>query len=250
MKHMRAFIVIFWVVLALAACTQSEAREPVCENITYKTASYSVCRVDTSTHDVRLYLNDVTGIPYGNFSKLTNALKTDNQNLIFAMNGGMYHQDRSPAGLYIEDNNQIQKINTNKGPGNFHLLPNGVFVVHENGVAVMQSAQYLLAKFPKVNYATQSGPMLVIDGKLHPKFNPASKSLNIRNGVGVRGSTVIFVISNERVNFHNFASLFKDYLKTPNALFLDGAVSKLYAPELGRNDNGAPMGPIIAVTAK
>jgi uncharacterized protein YigE (DUF2233 family) len=243
----------FWsaiFVLTLAACTPSEAHESACKDIIYNSASYSVCRFDMSTHDIRLYLNDTAGIPYGNFSKLDNALNRDNQYLIFAMNGGMYHQDRSPVGLYIEGGNQAQKINTNKGPGNFHLLPNGVFVVHDNGVAVMQSAQYLLAKFPRPTYATQSGPMLVIDGKLHPKFDPTSTSLNIRNGVGVSGSTVIFAISNQRVNFHSFASLFKDHLKTPNALFLDGAVSKLYAPELARNDSGAPMGPIIAVTAK
>lgn len=213
-------------------------------------ANYTVCRFDARADRIKLYLKDASNIPYGNFSKLANALEMDGQILSFAMNGGMYHQDRSPAGLYIEEGRQTQKINTNDGPGNFHLLPNGVFVVHQGGAAVMQSAQYLLAKFPNPAFATQSGPMLVIDGKLHPKFDANSTSLNIRNGVGVDGDKIFFAISNEKVNFHSFASLFKDHLGTPNALFLDGAVSKLYAPGLKRNDSGAPMGPIIAVVEK
>lgn len=250
MKHLRALFFILGSVWALVGCVQAEARETACKDITYLDASYTVCQFNADTTNMRLYLRDASRIPYGNFSKLANALKAANQNLIFAMNGGMYHQDRSPAGLYVEDGKQIQKINTNTGPGNFHLLPNGIFVVHEGGVAVMKSAEFLLAKFPKVKYATQSGPMLVIDGKLHPKFDAVSTSLNIRNGVGVSGDSVVFAISNENVNFHSLANLFKDHLNTPNALFLDGAVSKLYAPELNRNDSGAPMDPIIAVTSK
>jgi uncharacterized protein YigE (DUF2233 family) len=209
-----------------------------------------VCRFDVSDVEIRTYLNDETGTPYGNFTKLDGVLTKEGSPLLFAMNGGMYHQDRSPVGLYIEDGKQIQKINTNKGPGNFHLLPNGVLSINEYGVKVMQSAQYLLTNMPKAEYATQSGPMLVINGKLHPAFKPGSESRNIRNGVGATGETVFFAISNDKVNFHSFASLFKNHLKTPNALFLDGAVSKLYAPGLKRNDYGAPMGPIIAVTAK
>lgn len=247
---MRVFLVILILMIALIGCESTEAREPACEDIVYQDASYSVCRYDARVHNIRLYLNDAAGIPYGNFSKLANALKTDRQTLTFAMNGGMYHQNRSPAGLYIEDGIQIQKINTNKGPGNFHLLPNGVMAISDGGgVSVHESTAFERMDM-ETDYATQSGPMLVIDGKLHPKFDPASKSLNIRNGVGVNGSRVVFAISNEKVNFHRFASLFNDHLRTPNALFLDGAVSKLYAPELGRNDSGAPMGPIIAVTTE
>jgi len=241
---------MFVTVFLMAGCAQTEARQTACNDIVYSGISYTVCKLDPSTQDIRLYLRDNAGIPYGNFSKLDNALKSDGQNLAFAMNGGMYHQDRSPVGLYIEEGTEVQKINVNKGPGNFHLLPNGVFVIHQKSVEVMSSAQFLLANFPRPIFATQSGPMLVINDKLHPKFDPKSTSLNIRNGVGVAGDTVYFAISNEKVNFHSFASLFKDHLGTPNALFLDGAISKLYAPELKRNDSGAPMGPIIAITNK
>jgi len=244
----RNICVIIWGALALPACASEEPRD--CNNIKYDNASYTVCAFDMSKVDIKLYLNDETGTPYGNFTKLDGVIEEKGDKLDFAMNGGMYHQDRSPAGLFIEDGTEIQKINTNEGPGNFHLLPNGVLLINETGVVVEQTAQYALTNRPKAKYATQSGPMLVINGKLHPAFKKGSDSLNIRNGVGVAGDTVFFAISNEKVNFHSFASLFKDHLGTPNALFLDGAVSKMYAPELDRNDYGAPMGPIIAVTNK
>ena len=105
------------------------------------------------------------------------------------------------------------------------------------------------AEAPDARFATQSGPMLVIDGALHPRFNADGPSRKRRNGVGVTadGATLYFAISDVPVNFHSFASLFRDKLNTPNALFLDGYVSKLYAPEIGRNETGLDMGPIVGV---
>jgi uncharacterized protein YigE (DUF2233 family) len=101
----------------------------------------------------------------------------------------------------------------------------------------------------KPQFATQSGPMLVIDGKLHPRFLKDATSRNRRNGVGVKGSKVIFALADTPVTFDEFARVFRDVLKTSNALYLDGSISRLYAPEISRNDIGFPMGPIVAVSA-
>jgi uncharacterized protein YigE (DUF2233 family) len=94
--------------------------------------------------------------------------------------------------------------------------------------------------------------MLVIDGQLHPELNPDGTSLRRRNGVGVSadGEEVFFVISDAPVNFHSFARLFRDELHTPNALYLDGAVSKVYVPALERNEAGLDMGPIVGVVRR
>ncbi|MBU2360127.1 MAG: phosphodiester glycosidase family protein, partial [Alphaproteobacteria bacterium] len=73
---------------------------------------------------------------------------------------------------------------------------------------------------------------------------------HIRNGVGTSadGRTAIFAISNDPVNFHTFARFFRDVLKTPNALFFDGSISRLYAPTLNRADFGfAALGPMVGV---
>jgi prepilin-type processing-associated H-X9-DG protein len=92
--------------------------------------------------------------------------------------------------------------------------------------------------------------MLVIDGRLHPKILPTGASAKIRNGVCVRdGTTAIFAIAEEPVTFYAFAMLFRDGLGCANALFLDGSVSSLYAPELGRDDELTPLGPMIGVSA-
>jgi uncharacterized protein YigE (DUF2233 family) len=138
-------------------------------------------------------------------------------------------------------------LQTKASTGNFGMLPNGVFHIHNGQAGVSETNQFLL-KSTVPDFATQSGPMLVIDGALHPKFNAGSTSRRIRNGVGVTAAgSVVFVMSEQPVNFHDFASLFKDELNTPNALYLDGVISRVFSTELDRNDYGAKMGPIVGV---
>ncbi|WP_201722282.1 phosphodiester glycosidase family protein, partial [Sulfitobacter sp. HI0040] len=126
---------------------------------------------------------------------------------------------------------------------------NGIFCIREGRADVMETKAFLRSK-PDCVHATQSGPMLVIDGALHPRFLRDSDSRYIRNGVGTSkdGTRVVFVISENPVNFHSFGSYFRDRLQLPNALYFDGNVSRLRAPALGRDDAGfAPLGPIIGV---
>ena len=93
--------------------------------------------------------------------------------------------------------------------------------------------------------------MLVIGGVLHPKIEASGTSEKIRNGVGVKdGHIVIFAISEEPVTFYEFATLFRDRLGCPDALYLDGSVSSLYAPAVGREDDLLPLGPIVGVVEK
>jgi uncharacterized protein YigE (DUF2233 family) len=161
----------------------------------------------------------------------------------------MFEKDFSPVGLYIEDGRQLQKPDTRAGGSNFHLRPNGIFWIGKGVAGVAETTRYL-ADPPDALYATQSGPMLVLDGRIHPKILPTGTSEKLRNGVGVRDDgTVVFAISDSPVTFDTFARLFRDAFACPNALFLDGSVSSLYAPELERDDELAPLGPIVGVVA-
>ena len=218
-----------------------------CKTERFQNADYIVCRFARGDKGLRLYLNDETGAPYGHFSTLKKALKSEGETLTFAMNAGMYHQDRSPVGLYIEQGRQRSPLQTGRGYGNFHLLPNGVFYIDASGAHIAETLSYA-KRAPAADYATQSGPMLVINGALHLRFIVNSTSLKRRNGVGINSTTdeVIFAISEAPVSFHAFASLFRDQLGTKDALYLDGTISRLYAPELSRNDPGIAMGPILA----
>lgn len=228
----------------LALCLPGMAQAVTCRDDSFEGASYSVCAVSPE-EDLRLFLNGPEG-PYGSFAAVETALAAKGLKLAFAMNAGMFHSDLSPAGLYIENRQQKMRLITSEGPGNFGLLPNGVFCAGE-GFAIIESRAFK-ASPPECRYATQSGPLLVIDGALHPMFVAGSDSFNYRNGVGVaEDGRALFAISNDAVNFHAFARYFRDVLGVKNALFLDGSISRLYAPELDRDDMGFPMGPIVGV---
>ncbi|MEY9163203.1 uncharacterized protein YigE (DUF2233 family) [Sinorhizobium fredii] len=204
----------------------------------------AACR---TVSDIRLYNKDQAGAPFRSFKALSLEMRQRGEYIVFAMNGGMYHEDLSPVGLHVEEGVEQAQLNTNPGWGNFHLLPNGVFYVDDGKAGVMAAEAYRDAGI-KARFATQSGPMLVIDGALHPRFLPDSDSLKTRNGVGVtKSGEVVFAVSKRPVRFHDFATLFRDPLGCPNALFLDGTISSLYAPEINRHDRLFPLGPIIAV---
>ena len=251
-------ITVLFAMTCLSSAALAHEMPLPCVSETYRGHDYTICRFDPSASDIRLFLKDDKGEVLGSFDAVNAELAKEGKQLAFAMNAGMYHKDRSPVGGYGEKGNVLLPNNTNNGPGNFHMLPNGVFWIKETRESYVDPPEVYLdahvnstksfeegAHF--VRDYTQSGPMLVIEGKLHPKFKVGSSSRKIRNGVGKSGSELIFVKSEEPVNFHDFASLYKDHLKAENALYLDGTISRLYAPNLERNDFGAKMGPIVGV---
>ena len=206
--------------------------------------NYIVCVFDLHAYSLRLFWKDDNGQPYGGFDHLPR--KLNGAPMVFAMNAGMYETDLAPVGLYVENGETLKRANTANGPGNFHLKPNGIFYVRGQEAGVLTTERFLSQK-PRTEFATQSGPMLVINGKIHPKILPDSDSRKIRDGVGVRDAhTVVFAISESAVTFWEFAHLFRDGLGAANALFLDGSISSLYAPMLQRADMLYPLGPIIA----
>jgi uncharacterized protein YigE (DUF2233 family) len=233
-------------IAGLLAVLAMPASAVTCEDIDYQNDSYTICTVDVASEDLRLFHSDDAGHVIGDFGELADEYA--DKTLAFAMNAGMYHQDRAPVGLYQEDGQQVSGIVTSDGPGNFGLLPNGVLCLTQTSARVIESLSYA-ASTPSCRDANQSGPMLVIDGAMHPRFLRDGTSKYIRNGVGTtaNGQTAIFAISNNAVNFHSFGKLFRDYLQTPNALYFDGKVSRLYAPQLNRADFGFRLGPMIGV---
>ncbi|MGJ8545704.1 MAG: phosphodiester glycosidase family protein [Sulfitobacter sp.] len=220
-----------------------------CEDVSYRGASYTVCTVDLTRDSLRLFLYDDEGTPYGGFGAVDKALGAQGARLGFAMNAGMYHENRAPVGLYTEAGKTAQSVITSAGPGNFGLLPNGVLCLRPGRADVFETLRFTKAA-PDCRDATQSGPMLVIDGALHPRFLKDGSSKYIRNGVGTSadGKTASFAISNQAVNFYEFGLLFRDHIGVPNALYFDGNISRLRAPDLNRQDLGFTLlGPIIGV---
>ena len=219
-----------------------------CQSMEYERAAYTICEVDLRRHTVRLYWTRSDGTPYAYLSALPRDLEGGAGRLLFATNAGMFDSKLKPVGLYVEQGRELVHANTKSGWGNFHMMPNGIFYISADRAAVAETQTFLKQR-PQADLATQSGPMLVINGRLHPRFDRRGTSLKTRNGVGVRADgKVIFVISQEAVSFDAFARLFRDGLKCPNALFLDGgSASSLYAPTLNHTSNIVPLGPMLAV---
>jgi uncharacterized protein YigE (DUF2233 family) len=206
-----------------------------------------VVQVDLKADSLKLFLRDDRGQPLKSFAGLERLLQARGQKLLFAMNAGMYQPDLLPVGLCVADGNQLAPLNLADGSGNFFLKPNAVFLVTSNGARIIESSKYP-APASRVLLATQSGPLLVLGGEIHPKFNASSTSRLIRNGVGVKASgEIVFALTEDSMNFHEFATLFRGQLKCPDALYLDGVVSSLHAPPLKRSDKKTDLGPIIAV---
>jgi uncharacterized protein YigE (DUF2233 family) len=205
--------------------------------------------VDPNKQNLKLYWKDEKNQNLKSILNLKLWVEKNNLKLDFAMNGGMYKKDNSPQGLFIEKQKTITLLDTANGNGNFYLKPNGVFYITTKNIPEICTTQDFINN-GKIKYATQSGPMLVIDHKIHSAFKPESINLNIRNGVGILpNNKVVFVLSKEKINFYDFANYFKT-LGCKNALYLDGLVSRAYIPKENWIQTDGDFGVMIGVTSK
>lgn len=249
----RIIFVLLVACTAFGGCTRKSSGTPPAgaveagsEPAVATSGRFTTVRVDVRTDRLELFLRDERGRAFNRFDHLAAWLAGRNRQLRFAMNAGMYHPDFSPVGLLVEDGREISPLNVADGTGNFFLKPNGVFFVSASGPRIVETTEYpALAR--GVRLATQSGPLLVRNGVVNPAFDAASTSRLIRNGVGISKDTILFVISEQPINFYEFAVFFRDELQCQDALYLDGVVSSLYSVNLQRNDSRADLGPIIGV---
>lgn len=217
--------------------------------LTYQGIVFDIYKIPFVQNGLKLYCTDEQNVPFRDVQTLRGYLQSKGQNLIFAMNAGMYTPDNLPKGLYIENKQIRVPLDTaTTGFGNFYLQPNGVFAFDDTSAVILETKTFQ-KQSKQYHFATQSGPLLVTNGHLNPVFTPQSTSLFIRNGVGItEGGKIIFAISNQPVNFYVFAMLFKEQLHCPYALFLDGAISKMYAPEINRLDLDGNLGPFVVLS--
>lgn len=208
-------------VILLVSCGYSFAQE------TSEDQKVSYYVVDQKKANIALFLKDSNGEFINNFTNLKDILKKDKKELIFATNSGIFMQNYIPLGLHVEKGKQIRGLNKRKsGYGNFYMKPNGVFYIkNDNSAGVCKSIDY---KSSGIKYASQSGPILVIDGEINPAFRKGSKHAHIRNGVGVlKDGKIVFAISEEQLSFYEFAAFFKK-MGCKNALYFDGSISGVY----------------------
>jgi uncharacterized protein YigE (DUF2233 family) len=215
----------------------------------FRGATYRILTVDLTRADLRILWKDAKGRQLRTLEAVKREVEAGGKTLLAATNAGIFEPGEIPTGVLIQDGTTHVALNLKSGSGNFFMKPNGVFALGPRGAAVLDATQFPAASIG-VRQATQSGPLLVLGGKFHPQLGPTSRKL--RSGIGVRGPTeVVLAISEGDVSFRDFGALFRDALHCPDALYLDGTLSRLYAPALGLEDlDGGPFAGVIAVTSR
>ncbi|MEL6627942.1 MAG: phosphodiester glycosidase family protein [Bacteroidota bacterium] len=219
----------------------------VVDQATFRNTPYRYCIADPRQSKIKITPNVL------NFERLQQKVEGGGNQLLLAMNAGMFERDRRPVGLLIIDGQEIHKLNTRSGTGNFYMKNNGVFGINKSGVPfIVTRKRYYDDNIDPgvIQLATQSGPMLLMKNQINPEFTPNSKNKFFRNGVGITvDGKVVFAISDRKVNFYEFASFFKSVGCT-TALYLDGTVSRMYVPMLSPYQDyleSDRLGPILYI---
>lgn len=201
-----------------------------------------------------MYWSNDSGFILHSFGRLKAMLERKGKALEFCCNGGMFDEYFYPQGLYIEEGQLRKTIDTGTGAGNFYMKPNGVFFIEKSGNAgIMETRGFKsahLATVPdsSIQFATQSGPLLLHDSLINPAFTKGSANRFVRNGVGILANgKAVFIMSKEPVNFYDMASTFRE-LGCREALYLDGYVSRTCLPEKHWEQMDGRFGVMIAVT--
>ncbi len=226
----------------------ARAAEAPCRVQSFEGSDFTVCVYRQGQDRLSLLLNGPDG-PLGDLASVAAFLGPKARDVRFAMNGGMYAPGQTPVGLLVQDGQTRHPAELSTGSGNFFLLPNGVFYVDRDGGAHVEETHAFMAHAERALWATQSGPLLLNNGAMHPAVMPNGDSVLIRNGVCVAGpDTAWFVISDGKVSFGRLARFFRDGLGCRDALYLDGTVSSLWAPSLHRRDTRKGLGPFVVVS--
>lgn len=234
---------------AACLCAPPSAFAGQAHRFEFEGASYVTYEVDLAREELRLFWKSSCDVPYHDFWGLRDSLKAKQMDLRFATNAGIFDVGNRPLGLHIEDGRVLAALNDTTGFGNFFLKPNGVFFLAKDWARIVRTENWEAR--PDVKLATQSGPLLVERGRLHAAFRADSQNRFVRNGVGVQSSgKVVVAISLDPVTFHQFARFFRDRLGCRDALYLDGAISAMYLPELGLMDAGGGFVGMLAVVRR
>jgi uncharacterized protein YigE (DUF2233 family) len=217
---------------------------------------YLVFVADPDSAEIQLHLYDSSGKSnLLTLGAVKEKLEKEHKKPLMITNAGMYTSSYDPQGLFVErSSTAFFPIDTGSARpnANFYLKPNGVFYIDSLGRPLIDTSEIFYTKDigkMKMRLATQSGPMLVIGGKIHRSFLYGSTNSKIRSGVGIISGTnkIVFAITMNGTNFYDFALFFRDVFHCDDALFLDGAISQMYLPDLNPKALGGNFGPMISV---
>ena len=213
----------------------------ISRRLVFQNVPFTVATVDPRADDLRLLWKDESGRPLATLERVEAWAAVQKKPLLLATNAGIYSREWRPLGLHVERGKTLVKLNRAKGSGgNFSMRPNGVFAVTTAGKAIVKETEAFARARLQVRLASQSGPLLLAKGRFHPAFQKRSPNAKIRNAVGATGEgRAVFALAHAPVTFWTLASLFKDALNCPDALYLDGSISGMLCPAASCREPGA-----------
>jgi uncharacterized protein YigE (DUF2233 family) len=233
------------IALVILAASAPAIAEPRARAVQIDDLAFRVVDLDLASDRLELHWKDDAGQPLAGIDRLRDWGAARGHTLLFAANAGIYDREFRPLGLHVEEGIALRPLNTTRagsGHGNFAMQPNGVFYVDQNGRAGVMTTDHWRERGPRARIASQSGPMLVVDGEINHAFDAQSGSLKWRSGVcAATPSHVVFAVSEAPVSFHAFARLFRDTLGCRDALYLDGTLSRLWTRNEGYAGAAAMM---------
>ena len=211
----------------------------------------STCKVDLQRDALRMFWKDDNKLVLGKFFRLRAWLRTQRDDVVCATNAGIYDEDQRPLGLYIEKGVTLRRLNVRKNAyGNFYLQPNGVFLIRDRQADIVDTDRFAVERetlMPGVLFATQSGPILIQNGKINATFSAESENRLIRNAVCTTSPhEIVLAVSHGPINFYEFSQFLRDKIGCINALYLDGNISRMYPGDA--TNLSADFGVLIAVT--
>jgi uncharacterized protein YigE (DUF2233 family) len=231
--------------IVLLVASGQAAAEPRGRPLQVDGLAYRVVDIDLAHDHLELHWKGADGVALGGIERMREWGEAQGRALLFAANAGIYDREFRPLGLHVEDGVALRPLNSasaGSGHGNFAMQPNGVFYVDRDGKAGVMTTGHWRERGMRARLATQSGPMLVVDGEINPSFDARSESLKWRSGVcAATPSHVVFAVSEAPVSFHAFARLFRDTLGCRDALYLDGTLSRLWTRADGYSGAAAMM---------
>ena len=188
-------------------------------------SDFLIYKPDLEKSDIKMYWKSEDGTAYKNIKNFIS--KSSEKKILFVTNGGIYTENYTPEGLYIENYKLMSELNLRKEFGNFYMKPNGVFYIENGKPIISDSEEFQYNK--NISYAVQSGPLLIKNGEINKEFSSDSKSFKIRSAVGLDNENkVFFYMSKKEISFYEFSKYALDNLDCKQLLFLDGTISKMY----------------------
>jgi uncharacterized protein YigE (DUF2233 family) len=222
----------------------------------YNGSTFCAYILNPQVETVNFHYKNKKNENFSSIENLKNSIEKAKLDIQMITNGGMYSPANEPQGLYIENKKTYKTIDTlnDKDGTNFYLFPNGVFymdTLNNFGISSTENFIKKISDYSLIKNATQSGPMLINNGEIHKSFSKASQNEKIRSGVGITSSNqLVFLITLDDCNFYDFAICYKEIFDCNNALFLDGAISKMFIKDIPTNFLNGLFVPMISITKK